>query len=472
MSYEDPPFSDREWAGLILTILAIVVGLVLLIVFVPGCVVAPAPVTLLRPPAPRAVQVQVTPDGVLQAGTYSLEVDPPFGPQSCVVQGVALTCFLASNVTPPYGAHLKVAADTFDPVALDFVLTGEATQTLAPIALTPSHVDPSTLPLGELARIRGAMWPRACPGLVLPYGPRPNQEGNIIAVPYLEAAYTPAQQDAILDCLVNGYHYTNVVLGPTDGTPSYHGLWPSVNYTTDEGFERFLDLHQRLWDRGLRPVDFWHGDGQTYEQTEAQFAPLIARHPRAQRLVRISIMSGWEPTRYDWSSCTWARYVALGVRLFPNAVQGIHTVSDVDAPVGEDALCGADGNGKGWQRLADAGLHLWFIQNGPYAAGPSDDPTLARSFAAQFQNNADGAAAHGVVWHFRNRIDSWPGNSAWGPTVPICPVAAEQTAYEATWNNRPPEAGREAWGNLAVTAPGSDACGYLDGGTVDVPRRR
>jgi len=33
-----------------------------------------------------------------------------------------------------------------------------------------THVDPSTIPLGELARVRGAMWSAR---LDLPFGPRP-----------------------------------------------------------------------------------------------------------------------------------------------------------------------------------------------------------------------------------------------------------------------------------------------------------
>jgi hypothetical protein len=58
--------------------------------------------------------------------------------------------------------------------------------------------------------------------------------------------------------------------------------------------------------------------------------------------------------------------------------------------------------------------------------------------------------------------------SAWGPGIPILLYAGEQTAYMSYWKNLP-EAASRAWGDLAI-ASGAD--GYLDGGTVTVPRRR
>ena len=55
--------------------------------------------------------------------------------------------------------------------------------------------------------------------------------------------------------------------------------------------------------------------------------------------------TGWEPTRYDWSSVTWAKFFQWGHELMPNALILGHTVTDVDAMVGTDAL--GDDNGKG-----------------------------------------------------------------------------------------------------------------------------
>lgn len=338
------------------------------------------------------------------------------------------------------------------------------------------HVDPSGIPLAELARIRGAMWPRAniCANPpILPFGNRPNQPDNIIATTYFDN-YTPAQQEDVARCLTS-VGLTHVVVGGLVDWWAYHGQYSGHDYSTPEGFERFLDIHQWFYDHKLTPVTFIHVDGATYDETAAMVNRLMVGNARAQKLIRIVVMPGWEPTRYDWSSCTWAKYVALGRSALPNALNLIHTVTDVDAPVGTDALCNDDdrqwnpgGNGAGWARVINAGLHGWLIQNGPYAGGPNSNRNRSSEFAAQFKPDGDGATFHGAAWHFAGNA-GWPTGSAWGPNVPICLYNAEATAYEAYWFNRPSEAERAAYGDIAVA---SGACGYLDGGSVPVTRRR
>lgn len=342
----------------------------------------------------------------------------------------------------------------------------------------PPHVDPSGIPLRQLAAIRGAMWPRAnicADPPILPFGNRPNQPDNIIATTYFDN-YTPDQQEAIARCLTS-VGLTHVVVGGLVDWWAYHGQYGGHDYSTPEGFEKFLDIHQWFYDHGLKPVTFIHQDGATLADTQAMVRRLVAEHPRAQQLIRIVVMSGWEPAKYEWSSCTWAGYVALAREAFPNALNLIHTVSDVDAPVGTDALCNDDdktwnpgGNGAGWERVISAGLHGWLIQNGPYEAAPTNPDWVdtARQFAAQFKPDGDGALYHGVAWHFAGHA-GWPTFSAWGQGIPICLYNAEATAYDAYWANRPNEADRAAWGNLAVA---SGACGYLDGGSVAVSVRR
>lgn len=322
------------------------------------------------------------------------------------------------------------------------------------------------------------MWPRAnicTDGPILPFGNRPNQPDNIIATTYFDN-YTPIQQEAIARCL-KSIGITHVVVGGLIDWWAYHGQYIGHDYTTPEGFDKFLDIHQWFYDHDLQPVTFIHVDGASFEETKALVDRLIVGNPRAQKLIRIVVMSGWEPAKYEWSSCTWAKYVRLARDALPNALNLIHTVSDVDAPVGTDALCNDDdktwnpgGNGAGWKRVIDAGLHGWLIQNGPYEAAPTDPnwTDKAREFAAQFKKDGDGALYHGVAWHFGGP-GGWTADSAWGPGIPICLYNAESTAYDAYWANRPNEAGRAGWGDLAVA---SGACGYLDGGTVPVPVRR
>jgi len=331
------------------------------------------------------------------------------------------------------------------------------------LPLTPSHVDPSGIPLEELAAIRGAMWPQA--GIQvpdLPFGPRPGTPENIMATDFI-ACYAPSDRMRIIQELKRR-GYTHVVMGPLVDSDGYHGQYCVHDWRND--WDTFLDMAQLFWDNGLKPIVFIHPDGWSLADTKT-LTPLLAQ-PRAQKLLRIVVPSGWEPTKYGWSSCTWAGYAQWARETLPNALVLIHTVSDVDAPVGTDSLCDDNNkpNGAGWSRVAPF-IHGWLVQNGPYRSSPSQDPSLARNFAAQFMENGDGATLHGIVWHFAHGIDGWPTTSAWG-NQRIRVYNGENTAYSGYWQNMP-EDSRTPWGDLAVQ---SGADGYLDGGTVPVPVKR
>jgi hypothetical protein len=236
-----------------------------------------------------------------------------------------------------------------------------------------------------------------------------------------------------------------------------------VGAPTQPQWDFYLDRLEEMWDAHVKPIVFIHPDGWTFEQTRDAFTPLL-QQPRAQRLIRIVVPTGWEPTRYDWSSCTWARYAQWARQTLPNALVLIHTVSDVDAPVGVDELCNdnnnPNGNADGWARVAPY-IHGWLIQNGPYPAAPANDPEHKQPFCDQF--NPD--VAHTVAWEFAH--NGWPMFSAWGNGIRIRLYNAENTAYVSYWQNLPEDASRD-WGDLAI-ACGAD--GYLDGGRVDVPVR-
>jgi hypothetical protein len=441
--------------------IAAIVGLV---VAAAGCVTRPPSET---PVQPKRVDVAVAardPQGRPIAGA------------SCQDGESRVTTNQAGNASLgrwPEGQRLVAcSAPEHAYTAVTYTVVWPQPQTVV-VTLAPLHVDPSTIPLGELARIRGAMWPRAtvCPGdLRLPLGPRPAERDNIIATTYFDN-YTPTQQEAIARCF-NALGWTHVVVGGLVDEWAYHGEYIGHDYGTPAAFERFLDQLQWFWDHGLKPIVFVREDGATYEETERLVRQLIAPNSRAQQLIRIVVMSGWEPARGEWSSCTWAKYVHLAHVALPNALNLIHTVSDVDAPAGNDALCSDDdessdarNNAEAWERVIREGLHGWLIQNGPYRSGPADEPRLAREFAAQFKKDDEGAVFRSSAWHFAGH-SSWPSFSAWGPTTPICLYAAEQSAFEAYWFNRPGDGERNAWGDLAVR---SGACGYLDGGTIGVP---
>lgn len=338
-------------------------------------------------------------------------------------------------------------------------------------SVQPSHVDPSGIPLEQLAVIRGAMWPQtqgACGNLSI--GPRPGDPTNIFATVFL-AEYSKSDADCMLRELHETRGYTNSVAGPLVDSDGYHGVWTPNDWRTK--FDAFLDMLQVLWDAKLAPVVFLHPDGWTFEQTRDQLTPLL-RQPRAQRLIRIAVGSGWEPAGYEWSSCTWTLYAKWVRETLPNALSLIHNAvkadgSPYDAPVGTDSLCDDNGrpNGEGWQRIAPY-LHGFLIQFGPFSGSPASQPTLAREFAAQFMANGPGADVHGFRWHFVNGVSGWPTGSAWGQNQPLLLYAAEMTAYNRFWRGMS-EADGNAWGDLAIRA-GAD--GYLDGGTVAVAVRR
>jgi hypothetical protein len=332
------------------------------------------------------------------------------------------------------------------------------------------HFDPSGISLRDLAKIRGAMWTVRGPWR---FGPRPGSPDNITAMEYIyvygdpnNASVLTNEQKAMLDTyLAQGY--THVAFGPINAQ-SYHGQYPDTDFTSPDMFEKWLDWLQMFWDHGLAPICFLHPDGGSFEDTVAMYDHLIRGNPRAQRLMRIVVPTGWEPVKYEWSSTTWAKFCAWARDLLPNALVLIHTVSDVDAPVGTDANGDDNGrpNGEGWSRVTPH-IHGWLIQNGAYSVPPSQDPTLAQNFAAQFDQGALGAQLHGAAWHFINGVSGWPQGSAWSPTERIYIYNAECTSYEAYWHNIPYSTST-AWGDLAMK---SGADGYLDGGTVPVPGR-
>lgn len=339
---------------------------------------------------------------------------------------------------------------------------------------TAGNYDPSSVPLRELARIRGAMWSVRGPWR---FGPRPLSPDNITALEFLpeygnplDASVLSAEQTAMLKTYTDLGH-THCCIGPPDGT-SYHNQYPSTNLLASPAtFEIFLDWLQVLWNHGLAPIVFLHLDGATFEETFALWDPLLRTNARAQRLMRIVVPSGWEPSGYDWSSKTWALYFAWARDVLPNALVLMHNACKgdglpYDAPVGTDALYDDNGKpiGEAWARVTP-NLHGWLLQDGAYDWAPKDSPAgdQGAGFAAQFRSDSVGADAHSFAWHFATGAVGWPTMSAWG-NEPLKIYNGECTAFAAYWSNLPYAVCCE-WGDLAVA---NGACGYLDGGTVNI----
>jgi hypothetical protein len=305
------------------------------------------------------------------------------------------------------------------------------------------------------------------------FGPRPGDPSNITALEYIYSygdnpTASPlthglnGEQRAMLDTY-KSYGYTHLAFGPINAQ-SYHGQYPDYSFMGPSEFEVWLDWLQLFWNEGLAPVCFLHPDGWDLDQTKALYEPLIRNNPRAQRLMRIIVPSGWEPAKYEWSSQTWANFASWGRDILPNALVLIHTVTDVDAPVGTDSNGNDNGrpNAEGWARITPH-IHGWLTQSAafenPDGHGDPNNPSKTNfdNWADQFDKNKSGS----YYDRFHHGYAGWPTNSAWG-NEPIRIYAGEYCSFWNYWGNRPYEEGVH-WGNRALSV-GAD--GYLDSGSI------
>jgi hypothetical protein len=440
---------------------------VLLVVFTGGCAVPPPPVVRPQPgPAPAASWRAV---GLIVRGVAGA---------SCSLQDVPGWTPPAVTNADGYLAWLTVTgglrrtairchAEGYVDYEAPAVLATDEDEDLPAITLHAEHVDPSGIPLEQLAAIRGAMWPLGTASTcgAVPLGPRPGQADNVIATDFI-TDYPPEVQACIVAEL-KARGYTHVVMGPLVDSDGYHGIWPPNDWR-GANFDRFLDALQMFWDAGLAPVVFIHPDGWTFEQTRDELTPLLAT-PRARRLLRIVVPHGWEPCKYECSSWTWAAYGQWARTTLPAALVLLHTVCDVDAPVGTDSR-GDDngtGNATGWARVVPF-YHGWLTQScafeHPDAHGDPNHPdkTNFDNWADLFNPNVRGSYRD----RFEHGYAGWPTSSAWGAGKPLLVFAGEYSSYWRFWQHRT-EAEGVAWGNRAIA---SGAAGYLDGGSVPVRR--
>jgi hypothetical protein len=359
-------------------------------------------------------------------------------------------------------------------------------------AEAPTRVDPSAIPLRQIAAIRGAMWtvrgpwkygPRG-PGPAFPERPdQPRDPTNITALEYLYAYGNPYEpfepggafnlndeQQAMLERYCSD-GYTHACIGPVTAQ-SYRGHYPDFLFDTPSLFESFLDWLECFWVHGLCPIVFLHPDGWNLQQTQDLYEPLIRNNTRAQKLMRCIVPSGWEPAKYEWSSQTWASYMRWGHDILPNALILLHTVPDVDAPGGTDENGddnGAPGGNAGvWERVAPY-IHGWLHQASSFE-NPDEHGDANHPEKSNYDNWADlfsRDCSYGFWQRFHNGYAGWPTNSLWGDDEPIYLYSGEFCSYWEYHNNRPYEEG-VGWGDRSVSV-GAD--GYLDSGFKVVPQR-
>lgn len=412
--------------------------------------IPPTPQPPQPPPQAKYVHAAIYQGGeVVGVDQAILELDDQREYPCTALATKQVACPLPPTAVYGWGGHLQVVKGD-QRAQLDFTLAPDVN-----LELPPDHFDPSGVPLEELARIRGAMWTETwgCP-----LGPRPWQGDNVCATDFLWN-YDEATRLAIVQHLVD-LGYTHAVVGPIVDSDGYHGAWTPNDWRGK--FDQFLDQAQYLWDHGLAPVVFIHPDGWSFEQTQGLTA--LFQQPRAQKLLRIIVPAGWEPTRYEWSNATWIRYMQWGHQTFPNAIIGIHTVSDVDAPVGTDALGDDNGklpNGDAWGRITPY-LHFWLVQASAY-----EHKDEIENGKTTFQNWVDlynPSVRASYADRFQHGYAGWPTWSAWGPGKPMMVCAGEYLAYWTFWQRVDRSVAR-TWGDAAV---GAGAPCYLDGGTRSV----
>jgi hypothetical protein len=324
-----------------------------------------------------------------------------------------------------------------------------------------AHVDPSTFSLERLAAVRGAMWTAR---LNVPFGPRPNRDDNILALAFYDLYDAPTRQRMLEAYKARGY--THSVTGPITGNTCYHNLYPCRRgHPSQEHWDAYLDRLQEQWDAGVIPIYFAHPDGWTLPANSADMDVLDALHrqPRAQQLLRVVVYAGWEPsgTKHGWNNDQYIAWAKRGADVFPNAVRFLHTVSDLDAPTGQNdsaVFPAGQANAIAWQRIAPY-IHGWFDQLGGYVGGRSEVPSQA--FKDEFAKHVNR-----VRRGFREGYGGWPRSSAWGDR-PLLYIAAEYAAYGNFWSNWREQYALDL-GDLAMQA-GAD--GYLDGGRVPVPSK-
>lgn len=321
-----------------------------------------------------------------------------------------------------------------------------ASGVVALTVMVAAPADPEKVLLEELAAIRGAMWTARYP---MTTGPRPGQPSNILALAAI-GGESPALRDKALKAYASR-GYTHGVIGAWQpgGMSPYHEVYPKQNPT----FDQYLDLLQEFWNHGIKPVVFIKPDGWSCAQLES-LTPHY-QNPRAQRLVRIAVPGGWEPSK-DTTVDEWHCWLAWSSRVLPNALRLVHMEAD------------AHGTPELWNRIAPL-VHGYLAQNGGYVFGGTEEPTaeFVKNFTDQFRLNpkpGNGSLMDRFTWGYAG----WPTSSAWGEGQRIRVYAAEYAAYGDFWWDWNERYARQL-GDAAVRA-GAD--GYLDGGTVAVRSRK
>lgn len=441
-----------------------------LILMMAGCTGTPPPVVRPQPAPPAAAwrAVGLVVRGVDGASCALQDVPGWTAPATSNADGYLVWLTVTGGLRQTaVRCHAEGYVDYLAPA----VLATAEDEDLPAITLQADHVDPSTFSLEDLkGRLRGSLSVR----LNLPYGPRPHQDSNIAWMAFYEL-YTKPDRDRMLAAF-RTRGLTMSAIGPVTGNDCYHEQFPTINdaptggllagclhnwrVPTQAEWDAYLDGVQEQWDGGLMPCYFAKPDGWERAEYAAAMDALdvLYRQPRAQRLLRCVIYPGWEPSgaKYGWPNREYVTWVQRGAAVFPRALRGLHTVSDLDAPTGQDddqTFPPGQGNALSWRNVAPA-IHFWADQLGGYVNEGAEHPSapFLDELCKHVQRVRDG---------FRGGF-GWP--SAGGDGTPIRHIVFEFAAFVDWWKNFDE---RYAW-QIGDAAMRCGADGYGDGGTVPV----
>lgn len=454
---------------------------VLLAIGLSGCASAPPappqptpiPTPVPTPPAPPASHVEAVTvrgsDGQAPQGLIGTLI---FDDGTPTALGAVLDGRLVFVVPPTahlfWGAWVHISAPTYAPFDVRVYIHDKDGELLkdcgcgVEVHLASEHVDPSLIPLSELAQIGGSMWTAR---MSLPYGPRPNQDSNIIPFVFYDL-YDAATRARMIEAYKARPNYNTTVTGPVTGNDCYHGLYPckAWHLPNQAEWDAYLDSLQEQWDAHLTPCYFARPDDGAQGSALMDALDALYRQPRAQKLIRCVVYPGWEPSgdKYGWPNSAYVYWVKRGAEVFPNALRVLHTVSDLDAPTGQNddqTFPPNQGNAISWRNVAPY-IHVWFDQLGGYIDGKAEVPSA--TFLDELRKHVDR-----VRRGFHDGAGGWPTSSAWGANRPLLHCIAEDAAYGDFWWNWAEKYSIQI-GDAAMAA-GADC--FLDGGSVPVPAR-
>lgn len=278
----------------------------------------------------------------------------------------------------------------------------------------PAHVDPYSVSREALLAIRGALFTVKAPASI---GVRPGQPDNIVSTGYFPS-YGPTDRALTVEAYT-GRKYTHGPAGPFID-PGYHGQFAPIDFRNDADRVRAEESIQAVWDAGIIPVVFVTPDGWTVEQLKT-LEP-IYRSETWQRLCRV-VANGFEQqgSKYGWSNAQYIAYLSWLRDVFPNSVRLLHTVSDIEAPVGngDDTSKPGMSNGECWGRVTPL-IHGWLHQSNalfhPSQVDPSGD---GRTDEAHWFDLWDASRPGSLVSRFRNGTAGWPTTSANGGPMKV-----------------------------------------------------